>query len=413
MTLEGTFRARVIGRLGRLRWLPIGLGILLLIASVGLKLVVVAPATVLFGLGIVLALGMRLVPTRTSRTATIACGAGEVRLGSLGRGPFHAGSFTVRAKDLTGATSSRGQDGYRITLGVRTSPYPITLEVKTLGELARIRRALGIGARGYGTISFPTRPSAANVVETIASLAAVVLVPWVVVATLLDLEPNPSTLLDLAAFIAAGAAFLRWAGASGRRVKLDAMSIVDATDGTTAHYVSIPKVVDFPEGLATGRMMIRTRSVPLVAEGMTTEERAIFASLLRDAVTRAHGEAVPIADFGHVTTMLERRENEPISSWLARLDAISVGTSGYRGVTLPEDELVAILEDSDQPPALRAAAARVLAKNEVTRVRVAEAVAAEHDERVRVRIDAASEGRDAELAELVAEDEAAKRRMIR
>jgi hypothetical protein len=328
----------------------------------------------------------------------------------------------LAARHAEGASTARTKDGYRITLRHAARPRPVALEVRTLDELQRVCRALGVGTRGYGSLAFPARPTAMNVVESglraittacaLAFVAAVVADDgdWAQIATLVG---------GIAALGAMVSALERlYSGAP--TIRLDAQSI------------QLPATRAYPwidyraiESLVPGRrafiarvkhahgsyeLVLDTYRVPLVPEGMSRLEGELFAETVLTAVARARGKGVPIETHEAATLHLERRADETPAEWLARLDALATGPqAAYRSATLRAEDLVRVLEDTDVSPQVRAAAARVLARRPgELRLRVEPVVAAEHDEAARVRIAAAADGRDDEFLRLVAEDEAAE-----
>ncbi|AKT40136.1 hypothetical protein [Chondromyces crocatus] len=116
-------------------------------------------------------------------------------------------------------------------------------------------------------------------------------------------------------------------------------------------------------------------------------------------------------DEAHLTEVLAPRGRD-LPAWLDSLRALGSGASaGPRQAAVPADVLWRMLESPTAPPAARAGAAVALSVSEsADPVRFGEAARAVVEPRLRVAIEAASGGRDAELGavlEALATDEAA------
>lgn len=369
------------------------------------------------------AIGLVNPMQRTPSTVKVVHGPGyvDVKAGVL-RGQ------RIRAKDITGATTARTASGVLLTLQHRDRMSPITLELTSEAEAEEIRRALGIGHGGYGTVVWRTQGSSnhlAFVGRTLAAgttlltlLATLAISPeaGVVAASLLGMFGLVGTMLGIVGLSQANDPNVVMT-AEGLRLRtprgwfaLPYGAINDIEDRDDNLFFRIPPPY---HGVSVPHA---TRLIG----GPSKSDRRIMVAQIKAAAQRAHGLGAQKND---VTGRLEvlRRHGESARDWLVRLDMagqmLSSG-SGYRGSTLDEEDLWTILEDPEAEPDLRAAAARVLrhVPNPRTRVRIDIAAAAVRDEstlrRLRIAVlddlDIASE----ELTELDADEAMAPRRVV-
>ncbi len=410
-----------------LRLLPLGVAGALFVAGVALASAV---TPLLVAMGIAVLAGARHVPLFLERFAV-----GDVRL------RFVPGAIEVRgpllrrtrlaARHVEGASTAPTKNGYRITLRHAARSRPLAIEVRTLGELRAVCRALGIGIRGYGSLAFPARPTPQNVAESVARTLTVLgtivfvaawfggaedLAQWTTLATAL-----------MALFAMAMSIERLYSGPPTLRLDAHAIQLPVTLSYPWVHYEAIESMVPAKKGFVarvrngTGsyELLLDGYRLPFVPEGMSQLERELFAETVLTAMARARGKGMPLDSHEDATRHLERRADETAAEWLARIDALAQGPqAAYRGNSIRTEDLVRVLEDTDVSPHIRAAAARVLARSPgELRLRVEPVVAAEHDEAARVRIAAAADGRDEEFLRLVAEDEeaapAARAKLVR
>lgn len=368
-----------------------------------------------FSIGVTLIAGARFLPRGARRrSATLTFLDGKVKITGAG-----IRNDVIRARDVRGATSTRTRHGYRLTLSHARRPTPITIEVETLDALRRLCRSLGIGTRGHGSVGFTATPSGPHVFESIVRAAVCVLALAIPISLWAGIEGLAA--LALLGTIAGGAmaallALVRVL-TPPRSLALDAQSV--QVLGGQAYpwiaYAEIEELAPTRSGFSVtanrlGRrnvVPITARRLPCVPEGMDEDDRALFHDLVMTAVARAKGQAAPMGDVGNAIAELGRRSGETSREWLARVDAMAAApAAAYRGGSLTREQIANALEDTDLPVDVRVAAARVLGQDpEERRLRVAPVVAAEHDARVRVRIETATAGDDEALLGLLDEDE--------
>lgn len=264
------------------------------------------------------------------RDAVVHLEAGSVVVAGAGPLSQRIRGCDVRAAKLVGTPAPR------LAL-VRAAPRrrPVILEASSPAELLQIARALGIGPGGVGQIAM--RTGGPRRLPTL--LRAACSLAW----------------LAMGVFVALGAIEL----ALGVALAAVPASLLAVT-------------MSLGEGLAP-------------AESAAERELATGAPLPADALVEGEGLAP-----------LLPREHEGPRMWLERLDALAASLTredGYRQAGIDVDALWSTLERPEASDALRAAAARVLARvaPESSRPRVTEALATVRDGVTRARIAAALE----------------------
>lgn len=114
-------------------------------------------------------------------------------------------------------------------------------------------------------------------------------------------------------------------------------------------------------------------------------------------------------------SLLARPRGASARAWLGNLDSLSLaGEAGaaYRGGGVDEEELWSTLGQSDASPDARAAAARLLARDDESRVRVADLVRVVSDDATRARIEATLKPTEEAAAELEAMEAEAMEREV-
>ena len=376
-----------------IRWLPTALGWLLVAMGwavmgspeVGIIVVLLGLAVVSFA---------RFVPAgRGWRPAKVEVAPGSLRV---------KGGTRFDARGVRGATSHRTANGYALVLEHRKRPRPIAIEVATFAELDRVCRALGVGRRGYGALVFEAHPSLAQRIES--ALRACFAVSAVVLAVALGthdeaLMPWFSLLtFFLAPFTVLAVVVARVV--RGPEVTLLPNGIAaTTTPAVNAGYASVLRVEPKDDllvfTLRSDDSNVRTVTLPrrrgLGGAGMSSDESAVVQAIVLESSKRARGEWAEDAVSPATLEQLVRQHDEPAARWLARIDALARSRGvAYRGASLPDEELLKILEDQDLPSDARAAAVRLLAKGGVEiKTRIAPLLAAEHDPEAQRRIEAA------------------------
>jgi hypothetical protein len=106
-------------------------------------------------MGVMNLLGAMSFRQRKPRDAELDVQPGFIRVKKAG-----TRNQTIRTKDIVGATTTRVRDGLILTLQHATRDQPITLRVADDIQADEIRRALGIGHGGFGTIAWRSIPNA-------------------------------------------------------------------------------------------------------------------------------------------------------------------------------------------------------------------------------------------------------------
>ncbi len=342
-------------------------------------------------LGIAFLFGLPLRKTRHG------CREGSVELGNgwvgLSAGPL---SQLITAADVRAASTARTPRGLALAI-VRQSPSrPIVLEVTADQQLDAIRRSLHLGYFGFGEIAWPTRMGGGDKLRSF--LSALMTFGWGGMA-LAAACGNGDAFLTLALVVGPISAFALLGtlarGSAGPHVSLTAhgVTIFDTTGVRTARYEDIARV-----DVAALSLILWTERGTLVIPGeqMLPEEREHLRAQIECAAARAQGKGPPPPDMPAALASLAPRE-EPRRIWLERIDAAAatLGDHGgaYRGTEMSLGDLWLALESPDAPPAVRAAAARVLARvaPEEAGVRIQTVLATERDDGTRARIRVALE----------------------
>lgn len=370
---------------------------------------VVASAALLGG-----GLAMTVRRDRAFRTAEVACRPGAVEL------RFQDGQRTVvEARSLRGATTARTEAGVLLTLAtsLREAP-PITLELESEKDAEEVRRALGIGHGGFGTVSFYGKASSNARAGRRGWQLAALLGAGGLLSTLLASPVLfgvlagiglPLVLLLITVGAIPGAAHptivmapdgLRIRSIGGNLGFFPYAAIRGVSQQAEAIWFAVPP----PHGaVATPAMK------PVAEGGLSSDERAIMLAQIQAASERALGRGPSKEDIrGRVESL--RRRGEPLVVWLARLDTMGralAARAGYRSLDVDQEALWSILEDPEAEVELRVAAARVLrhVRDADAAARIETALAATHGEletrRMRVAIcdDLEAAGEDLALLE--------------
>jgi len=338
-----------------------------------------------------------LIPRLRTRKAELSVEAGAVRLQGAG-----AASQRLHAADVRAASSARL--GSRFSLALTrygAGDRPLWLELESSEELDRVRRALGIGHAGFGELRWPPqrgvfhgRRTAFDVIAAVLWLGAigtiaihwaeaaitlgVLFVAFTIVAVALGLAARPAryglSLSPRGLGVTEGGSFFenRWADVVTADVRGDEIFLHTST--------------------GVQRLPLRD-ALP--------EEREHLAAQIRSAALRARGEG-PLPPGIPTSVSVLAPRGEDARAWIERVDGTAASLTqrdGYRVAAVEERELWETLESTDAPAALRAAAARILARlaPEQAGPRIALVLSQEHDPAARERILSALE-EDVELA---------------
>lgn len=341
--LRGEMRARVIDPVGPAWWraltLLAALGPVAVALFFGLTPFVVVTMLAAAWMFVARAVLPRLQP----RDVELGVEAGVVRIERAG--PLSQRIVGRNLQAASVATTARGVS-LALVRGV-VGDRPLLMELESADEAAGVRRALGIGVRGFGKVSWPA-----------------------------TVEPRDGLLAVLQALAALG-----WFAM--------AVSILTAGIEVTLGLglVVVPVTVFAAAlGAATDQRRVLPRATTAEREQIAAHERAAAERRAADA----SGEAPP------ALTQLVRVAGESSRAWLERIDAMAASFAeedGYRRSSVHATDLAEAVGDPDAAPPLRAVAARLLARvaPEEARQRIGDALAVERDPGARAGIRVALE----------------------
>lgn len=340
-----------------------------------------------------------LLPMRQGqlRPADVLTGPGFIDIQHTG-----TRSQRVMAKDIVGGTTARTSNGILFTLAHKGRDQPISLEVANDAEAEKIRHALGIGHGGFGTVAWRTEPGGSSTAGVVGRAMSFLIASLCVVLAMAVSEEAAAKAFAMTVQLSFIGAILALVGFFGRRPQ---PSVTMAADGlklvTRQGMFTVP--YDHVLGIEAIHGALRFHVPPpyhfvevpvgsnLFGPGLGQDERQGLVKQILSAAARARGLGMSKEDVtGRVDAL--RRKGESPRDWLARLDMagrmLESNVMGYRGHTLDQEDLWAILEDPEAEAELRTAAARVLrhSPKPETRVRIDAAVAAVRDERVNRRL---------------------------
>lgn len=380
------------------------------------------PGSVCLALGLAGAAGLNiagLLPwrQRRKRPVDLVTGPGFVDVTRAG-----TRNQRILAQSIVGASTARTARGVALTLAHANREQPLTLELETEAEVERIRRALGIGHGGFGTVGWRTVPAGPTKAAIVGRAIALTLGALVLA---LALTGNADAALVGGIFLGQFGVLGMLFGMIGWFAKPPLPSVVMTADGLrlmtprgwfTVPYANILDVEDHGTALVF-RVPAPYHSVSVettgawAGAGLPPEDREALLAQIKTAALRARGFGPHKQDVtGRVDVL--RRNGESPRDWLVRLDMagqLLATAPGYRGNTLDAEDLWAILEDPDADAELRAAAVRVLRHSPApeTRVRIDSALAAVRDDdttrRLRIAIRDDIDEASVELAALDAQ----------
>lgn len=304
---------------------------------------------------------------------------------------------TLEARSIVGATTARLEGGVSLVLAQQPArSRPTVLRLANEADADAVRRALGIGPGGFGSLQWSAGRSRMYWARVFFRVTWRALVAFTVILGVLGLGVLGPTIIQLACY--AGMAALGMRLTQGN----DPPFVQVSSDGVVGHVRDVsggwvPRRVPFDairSVAAKGASLVLDCAPPhghvelAMARpdgmiGIDDEERAHIVAQIQAASERVrqpsqHEEKASRLEF------LRRGEHESWQVWLARLDALAQSLKGahnYRALALDEADLWSALETPEVEPELRTAAARVLARAEEpeTRQRIETTLAAERD----------------------------------
>jgi hypothetical protein len=327
-----------------------------------------------------LAVGRLVVPRLAPRGCSIALERGAIRVKNAG-----AVSQRVAAADVRAASTSELAGGaYSLAL-VRheEGDPPLWLELDTQADLDQVRRALGIGHAGFGTMRCPPERGGFHNMPTAAD--AVAALGWVGIVMAVSLGATEVALalaLPIVPLTLVAMVMATTSRAGRHRVLLTPQGVHVVADG---HATLLPWETIIDAKVEGTGIAIQARAGRQVVPMGRVRPRARdhIASQIRSGAARARGEGPLPPELPASVSVLSPRD-EGRRAWLERLDATAASLAqgeGYRQAGMEARDLWTVMESPDAPPTLRAAAARILARvaPEEAGDRIAKALAMEHD----------------------------------
>ena len=292
---------------------------------------------------------------------------------------------SIFVRDVSGASIAKTDRAHVIALARRWRRSPMVLETTSEADVARIRDALGISPRGFGTLVWNRAPRPLHRAAEFLRVADVLLCIGVVLGVFLS-DPFAATLDAQSAvtkIAVAVAAFVMLTPVLIFRRTLtltpDGVQVFDHLPLTYAYrdiaLVKLAKnalVLEIArENTARARAAPETVTVHMVppgalVDGITHTEAEAIVAQIRARAEAARAARAPVTHANEVRALVARRESEPMSAWVRRLDdmADSWRTSPPRHgeAAAFRESLWSIVEDHDGDEDLRELAARLLSR---------------------------------------------------
>ncbi len=296
---------------------------------------------------------------------------------SIDSGALHVAAgrtrWTLRGENLVGASTSRGDGGWDLTLQTRGS-LPITLQTLDEDAVQRICEVLGIGSAGFGEIAFRPRSSTARVG------AAVVL--GVMGTYLLMLGSATSMTAGAFGVMMLPFAVMLFLSGVGKRESVVSLSDLGLGVWHGARRIVIPwhALTDVQRQAKSLVLHVAGQAVPVViairsvflGESLSPQEADLVQAQVRAALERSRGLGRPRRVDATGTSELLGRGQMLRAEWHAHLDRLATEMAqggGYRSLRIDRDALHEVLLNPDADALARVGAARILARVEGERVR--------------------------------------------
>jgi hypothetical protein len=390
-------RARIIDAIGP-RWTRLSLPALACAAIAAdqsvarLDLDASGPATFV-GVAL-LAVASPLLGRHRARDAEVAIARGAIHVRRAG-----LLSQTIDARTVTGASTTTSSGGVELAIAREgREEHPILLSLETEAEADAVRRALGVGHFGAGSLAWKAAEVARDrILRAVRVLVALAALGVAGARVLHPDEPVLPLLLPIGALVLVAAMALRerWDSRLEGMIVLDARGLHYGRGAfvETIRFEDIETADVVPEGvLVTQRPPARAVLLPVTRvhhtqTGMTGAELDHVVLQIRAAARRAHGEGRARPELPDASGIARR--DADASAWVTRLDATAellARGREYRGAPT-EAHLWALLEDADADADLRGAAARVLVRaRPEARDRIDAALATIRDLRTALRV---------------------------
>lgn len=282
-------------------------------------------------------------------------------------------TWQLRGENLVGASSSRGERGWDLTLQAR-GELPITLQSLDEASVQQICEVLGIGSAGFGEIAFRPRSSSARAASAVG----------------LGMAGGYALLIGLSSGMAAGTfaammlpfALLLLASNRGKREPVLSLSDLGLGVFYGARRIVIPwQALTGVQREANALVLhVAGQQVPVViairtmfvGDSLSPQEADLVEAQVRAALERSRGLGRPRRIDATGTSELLSRGQMNKAEWHAHLDRLAAEMAhggGYRSLRIDRDALHEVLLNPDAEALARVGAARILARVEGERVR--------------------------------------------
>jgi hypothetical protein len=322
---------------------------------------------------------------RAIRPATVRIGRDHIELRDAG-----ALSQRIYAHEVVAARTAATASGTSIALvraHGRNRPMVVDLGDDGAIDVREVRRALRIGPAGFGVLAWDGG-SGATLAAALASVETTWFVLFALAVVCTELLGPPAAFFAAAPLtLALRVAWEATAAGTSPRVVLTQDGVVATDAGGQITHTAYGEILAATAQAASLSIRTVRETIHLATPGWLDDERRYVAALIEAAAERAHADGDRAASVPATLTFLERR-GESSRSWLERIDATASALGrddAYRSPHVPVSDLWSALESPDAPIAVRAAAARVLARiapGEAT-TRVSEVLATERDAHAR------------------------------
>ena len=292
---------------------------------------------------------------------------------------------SIFVREVNGASIAKTDRAHVIAIARGWRRAPLVLEMGSEADATRIRDALGISKRGFGTLTWNRAPRPLHTIAALLRVVDILLCLAVVLGVFLS-DPFAATLdvqsavtkiaIGLATFVLLTPPLtLRRTltlAPDGVRV-FESLPLTypyrDIVDVRLAKNAIVLEIVR--QNMGDSRSPPETVAIEIapsrpLLEGISPTEAEAIVTQIRARAESAHAPAEPQTEATEVRALVARRPNEAMNAWVRRLDdmADSWRTSPPRhGEAIAfREALWAVVEDHDADQDLRELAARMLSR---------------------------------------------------